>query len=555
MKSIEERKAEVQAVHEEAELFASELDAKRLRNAMLYAKTGQHGGDNFMEDSFQTVGEPSTRQGLIQRRNAAFSHTDQNTRRDGDCEPVYTCEADLEEIRQVARVILALNPTAQCIQENLTNYTVGFKYTVSAKNHFCPPGLVDAVQAVIDEFIRVKRFDELEVELFQRSERDGEYFVEFEDCGYGQTDIAIREPVSITQPQDPFELSRRLRTKYDSWKYGVHADVEDTSKVFGYWVTKQVDNVTRKGEYIPIEDLQHVKINVDRNCKRGISSYFSVANDIEETRKLIRNLRLGGGLQSAVAWVREHAPGVTKTGAEGMAAAAASGSFDILTQGVSSASASRQQPVSHYAAPVILDVKSGQKYQGGPLAGAGTSPLLALVDLCLRSIGTRWNLTPDMVGASTSGDSFASALAAEGKTTKSFERKQRFYKSRFIEILDKVVVNAANYGRFSRYRVGASVLALIEITAEGTPIVARDRKMEAEIADKMLGHKIASRRTVAQKLGYDYDTEIDNREADGDDLQTVEPTDAPISVSPIDPLKSEVEAERRELQGPQPTAL
>ncbi len=97
-------------------------------------------------------------------------------RRQGANWPIYRTEQELSLLRAPARLLLATNSYAQGLVNGLTSYVIasGCTYRITprkGREEQCPPALIAAAQAVIDDFLRVNQWhggevQGLEEELF-----------------------------------------------------------------------------------------------------------------------------------------------------------------------------------------------------------------------------------------------------------------------------------------------------------------------------------------------------------------------------------------------------
>src|SRR5690606_26552230 len=112
-----------------------------------------------------------------------------------------------------------------------------------------------------------------------RWRRDGEVFARLHDVGDGRVLFRFVEPEFVTEPLTPGDLEYFLwgddfqYREPSSWSFGVQTPEGDAERVLGFFV-----DWTRDGhdwEYVPAAEVEHLKANVDRNVKRGLSDFFS----------------------------------------------------------------------------------------------------------------------------------------------------------------------------------------------------------------------------------------------------------------------------------------
>jgi hypothetical protein len=469
----------------------------------------------------------------------------------GHYPPFYTTETDLQEIRETARFLEAININLVAALNHLTNYVIGtgFTYTAVPKDG-ASPRLAELAQQIMDEFWHDNHWPEWEQELFQRSKRDGEYFLHFQDQGMGYLRVKTLEPEQITEPKDKTARNNDLGLRMNdvSWTYGVCADRNDSTNVHGYWTVSQLDHNYQRGEYIDIQSLQHMKINAERTAKRGVSDFFQLFGDLEETRKLLRNLRRGAGIQAAIAYIRQHGPGVTQSQATDMQSALTSRTFNIIRPG-EDGSTNGTIKVQEHNSPVILDTKFGTDYKAGPLGG-NSSPLIDVLGAAYRAIGKRWGLPEGMISGDWSNNAFASALMSEAPFVKEVLKTQAKYKYWFGKVMKKVLQHAAEAGRFRYYGVGAcGIMAALDIQVDAQNIATRNRQEDFAIDSGLLAAKVMSKKTFASRYDLDLDQE-EEQIAQEESVPTQLPEETPLEAQ--DPAAAEVQAQRVAAQGQNP---
>lgn len=401
-------------------------------------------------------------------------------RRDGCLPPYYFTEMQHWMLVDAARTLEAFCPTATTILDILTQFAIftGFTYTITDKN---PPDVpepsedgepverpenptVEAVQDALDKWQKEVDWYRWELEIFRRSRRDGEAFIVLDDddpTTGGLVGLRSVEPEQVKEPQDRTAINGELGiTGRDAtWRYGILTTRRDTSKPLAYWVVSQYNDAQQQGEMYEADDMVHVKTEwVDRQSKRGVSDFFSVANDLPGVKKLLRNLREGATVQAAIAWIREHPPGMTvqPLGAGGQ---------PITTRTGNSATGVQ------YDGPTMLDVSAGMKYTAGPLAGTGQSEtLIQVLQAALRNIGARWQMPEGLVSGDASNANLASALVAEGPFTRALQARQWYYAQAYKRIIERVLDRAAVDGVIPG---GENLLDEIEVSVDMPPVVAR----------------------------------------------------------------------------------
>jgi hypothetical protein len=417
----------------------------------------------------------------------------------GKNRPVFETESDLDCIRAAADVLCETSPAAIAALKNLTNFVIGpgFVYSAAPKaKRDCPKELPLAVQAIIDEFLEANDWcGDRERELFAISRRHGESFLSVVDAG-GQAAVRNIAAARVKEPRGlpPYERS---------YTFGIETPADDLEKVLGYWV--QWDSLDGQLEFTEAETVEHIKINVDRGIKRGVSDFFAVDPDLESARTLLRAMIKGGSIQASIAYIVEHVAGTTATQIENLRTNNATLKYDQTYQ-----TGTVTQYQKQLKAGQRLDVGKGQVYKGSPLAsGEAANAYVTILQAGLRSIGSRWCMPEYMISGDASNANYASTMVAESPFVRNCEVEQAFYKRKFLRIIWAAVKIAADAGRIEGYRF-EQVKRLVEIQVECPPVAARKAKEETERNKLLKEAGVLSDKTFAGREGLDYEQEQAN---------------------------------------------
>ena len=194
----------------------------------------------------------------------------------------------LDEIRQNARRLYTYNSHAKNIIENLTRFTLGdgVRLVLSAE-------MSDEVRQEI--YKRWEGFSERigwiqrQKEIVRRCVRDGECFLFFP--GLDAEDFQNYVDPELVKSQDP-KIS-----------YGIETSPTNVNDVYTYRVENPMNKLQ---EFIvPAPMMQHIKVNVDSNVKRGLSELLTVLKDLENLPQF-RDYRITQNkARSAVVMVRK----------------------------------------------------------------------------------------------------------------------------------------------------------------------------------------------------------------------------------------------------------
>jgi Phage portal protein, lambda family len=441
-------------------------------------------------------------------------------RRHGWNRPIFQTEAQLAMIRGAARIVAQTAPMAIGALEALGNYVIGkgFTYEVADKaNRQAPAGLSQAVQDVIDEFCDVNDWiGDRERELHNRVRRDGEAFTALYPDKNGIACTRFIEPERVTEPGNATDFEDWLAVEVPlDWVFGIVTYASDIETIVGYHVLWNPEGTDF--DFLPNNDLalalrlgsgliEHIKVNTDRNVKRGLPDMWAVLTDLVGENKLRDAVALGSAMRAAVPWITQMPVGTTPQMAQNLAIANA----NPVTTGASAKGKVRIQKGS------VFTVPKGQEYK--PLPDGQEESSVAAAQYIMRAVGTRWNMPEYMISGNASNANYSSTLIAESPFVKAREADQRFFSSRFRRIFRKVLAIAAQAGRFAQFGIEDvdALLALVELQIVPPTVATRDELATAQAAAVYKHLGILSNRTIAAKAGEDYETERKHMEEDGD---------------------------------------
>jgi len=448
------------------------------------------------------------------RVGSPILYTSLNDRDDGKYLPIFQTQMDLAAIRAEARNVTAMSGGIMGALGTLSNYTLGGGLTFRVQCGPTCPGnvspetvksLCDEAQKVIDRFLRDNKFQsDMDREIDQRAREDGEAFVELCLSPAGQIRASFDEPDMVCQPSSPGPIEDWLQEKdpqrYSpewnwSWSFGVHSIRKTPDDPLGYHVV--YDTSGCDWDYVPASRMLHIKRNVPRNVKRGVSDLYWIANDVQREAKIRRNTADGAALQAAIAWFRQHAPGVNQASVSGMVNGNAVGTRNQRTE-----TGTRPTKQGRLRGGTVVDIPNGMQVLPGPMGSERNSNFILIAQYVARAIAQRWAMPEFMFTSDASNANYASTLVAESPFVKARETDQRFYSQAFIELAWKVLRLAHESGKAFRGIDSFDILMeILEITAEG-PRVSNRNELET-----LQGHQIEidrgtlSLETAAAEMG------------------------------------------------------
>lgn len=424
--------------------------------------------------------------------------------------PFYENEDQLAEIRGTCRVLVGLDEAAIGILGNLTNYIVGtgFKYSLAAKDDEDATSIAAAElsQAVVDEFRQRVKWRRKEREFHDRTRRDGEALLQINAIGGGYSACRFREPDSLTQPHDSRAADEFTKQFSLDWSFGVATDWGNQENIHAYFFDNTGDQ--SDVDIVLARDMVHSKKNTDCCLKRGLSDFYPVWQELTRAAKILRNTGEGAALQAAIAWVKEHVPGVTSSQVQRLI----SGSSEARRSHVTPSGNLKTTEYTRYPAGTILNVPSGTQYKPGPMGSQRNSNFMLVSDSIIRYAGLRWNMPAFMTTGGNDSKTFAGNLVSESPFVKSIEAEQIWFVEEFEIIFWKILENAVGTEAFRRLGIDSmqKLRSLVSLNVKPPRVSTRNRKEETDINTVLYDKRLISGRTWAsmEELDYDHEQEL-----------------------------------------------
>lgn len=426
--------------------------------------------------------------------------------------PVTTAELKIR--RDMSRWLCEENPFAICAQENRASYVVGWGFTYKAvAKAYSPiiPDQVAAVQDVIDRFIEVNNWHERQQEKVKRADRDGEYFLRYFAADDGILRVRFVEPEHITEPSS-FKPNE---------SHGIRTLPEDIETVTDYYVNQ---STVGSGEWIPADQIQHVKRNADSADKRGKPTYWPVRKNLVRATNMLRNMGTVTEIQTAIAMIRKHANAVKSV---------AQAFVDVSATRREQGPDGQTNNYKRFAPGTVLDASDSVTYEF-PAQNLDPSKPVGALQAELRAIASRLVMPEFMLTADASNANFASTMVAEGPAVKNFQRLQYSEVSADMKTMMRAIRHAEYSGLLP---VGTT--DQVKFAIEPPSVQVRDGLKEAQTAQIYLGQGILSPQTATTQIGLDYEQEQANlkahEEANGGVLTNDRPPLPPVDPNQVDP--------------------
>ncbi len=419
--------------------------------------------------------------------------------------PFWYSEQQLNLIRAQARLLVTTSPNAQGLLNGLTSYVIGtgFGYRVMPKDGFeIEDSLLRKVNSVLRKFFDDNEWDLLEQEIFFRSREDGECFLRYFPQPSGRLLIRTIEPEQIYQPPG---------SNFAEWSYGIKTELEDVFSVEAYNVDYDAplgadpdsNRESRVGDIVPAADIVHIKCNVKKSIKRGLSDFsYETLDTFITAGKLRKNMGEGASVQSAIAAIRQHDT-ATQEQVE-----------DFVTENIDYSAYTgiplRETGFQRIEPGSFLDIPKGMNYVQPP-GSENYESHLAIFQSLMRSAGNRHNAPEWLSSSDVSNANYASSLTAESPFLKNCMRLQSVYKRHFGKIVREAILTAAEAGMLPMGIVDA-----IDVIVTPPNVEARDRIAESTANRTYYEMRIKSSQTISQELGLDSEQERRNMQLDKD---------------------------------------
>jgi hypothetical protein len=440
-------------------------------------------------------------------------------RQEGRYAPFYLYEHDLRQNVAACRQLQTFTAIAIGAAQALKSYTLGgdWTHTVEAIPDIeAPAALVAACNDVL------RRFHDdndiiggLDNEVFDSGSGDGESLLALYGDSRGKVKAERVEPEQLTEPANARTLDDYLRVSGETcWTFGVHrveSDLTgriDHSKPAGYHIV--FDDAGNEWDYLPawpqpnlgehsFRCLSHYKRNAPKSAARGVSDYWALLLDLEREDKIMDRVSVGVAVQSAIAWIEEHASG----------ASASSATRDGANPSGSALAAYRnrgagERSKKNLGAGTIVHTSAGKTYKPSPLASSRWELATTITAALLRRIGVRWQMPEYMISGDASNANFASTLMAGTPFVKARTADQANYKRFWVKTDWKVLKIACDAGLFARWVPDfATLKALVEVQIEAPMVENRDPLALTTRMEKLRQNKIVSASDWATAEGLD----------------------------------------------------
>lgn len=421
----------------------------------------------------------------------------------GEQLPIYLSWWQLKSIRDRARFVFATNEFAHGLVQCFQSFVVGssgFKWRVASidlKNPV-PEDLLKRCQASLDIFREYNSMVDVENEIVYRLHVDGEVFIRKFPQANGMLVIRFIEP----------ELVRGYATDIGSPKdsFGIVCDEDDINTVLGYNVILK-PRVSREPDFIPAEEIIHIKIGTNANAKRGLTTFYPVFQNLTNCEDILASTVTMAKARAKVAMIRK----VNNVAPDSMASLVDS-QIDATLGGSNNLGATENIGLERFGYGSIITAPANIDYEF-PGANVDAAGLIQVLQANLRSLATRFGISETLMSGDASNNNYSSALIAEAPARRTFERWQGIVGRSLAECRfepNKSLAWSQIHLASEHGIIPKEILKNIKITSEAYSLQSREHQKEAEMNNVYHSMGVKSIQTIRSELGLDNDTEASN---------------------------------------------
>jgi hypothetical protein len=447
-----------------------------------------------------------------------------NDRRAGRMLPILQTEEDLRTLRGMSRMLCDTNYMAIGMRDRVTEFTVGDGFIWTASNRdkrgsvktpgSKPDPLTAKVQAVLDEWREINSWSggpwsadptnptddigllqDRETEAMTRLTTDGEVGVRFFEGPNGLPEIRWIEPEQVRMP--PGE------TMDGPYSWGIECEPDDVEQRKNFYLSNNQEQDNADGEHVPAWQIVWLTNNVPATVKRGIPDFAPLIHDIDKVQKLLSGMAEVSAILAQIAYLRQHAPGVT---AQQVSSMITSNADRMAPRNRGTSNGYETIPERYLEPGTIHDISNGMEYVPAPTI-AGADAFIKVEQAILRAAGARWGM-PEFFSGDASNNNYASIAVTGSPFDRAVKRRQKRMALFHKAIASKVLAFAVQSGRLTADEVRA-----VEIKVEFPSVATTDPEKETRRLEILNRAKVLSPQTWAAKEGLDSEQELSNLQA------------------------------------------
>lgn len=396
-----------------------------------------------------------------------------------------------QSIRAEAR-LLQYTPLGRCIIQTMQDYTIGKSAQINAEDEN------EQAQDYWDEWAKLNQWDIKSKEIIRRVIRDGEVFLRWFETVNGMTFRFV----------DPEQIKAGNNGKPVD---GIEVNDADYEEVIAYHRVWTASDGTLREESIDASEIDHWKIQVDSDVKRGVSFFQGIGRWIRESEKWLKDRAMINKIRHIWNVVGEPTSGMTSI-------SSLKGKLDDATA-EPAVGGTRKKKVPR---PGSILFTKGVKWDLKSLNinASDTKDDGRLIQLMI-GIGT--SLPEYVIRGDASNANYASSMVSESPFVRAMESWQDYFEKVFQRVYARVLeygiqTNAvpAKWQKTIRQidtksgedrETTEKKETTTQCTVNFAMLIHRDIKAESEAIQIHIGEELCSRRTASQKMGYDWGEE------------------------------------------------
>lgn len=383
--------------------------------------------------------------------------------------------------RYLGRVLFLDNGIAQTGVNKLTIMALGSGMKIQTPD--------ESKQRKIDEWQKINKWKRKEVEAFKRRIIDGEVF--FRVFG-DQVRFVDPDLVYCNATDNP-----------QSWQ-GVISDNYDQEEILGFEVhprNYQSNTTQTKGEFVPIEEMQHRKLNSHFGARRGFSLLLPVATDLFNCDRLLNNVMATSNVLAKIAFWRKH-----------KANQASVMEFRSKINNQSAVANRNGLPeydnIDNIPAGSIPDIPDETDIQFPDAQSLDQYNII--LESTLRKISSQFNLPAGIFNVTHDDGAYNAQMVTNSFVVRSIEAMQEEWKEFNLELLEMCGFDTND----------------IQIIAPEVAVVDADCLVKE--CEFLLTNRLASKNTIAEKFEINYEEELELIKQDVKDDEVLMPEPDPM---------------------------
>ena len=399
-----------------------------------------------------------------------------------------------ESIRSQARK-LEYTCLGRCIMQTMQDFIIGKSAEITAENEN------EAAQDHWDGWADRNGWDLKSKEIIRRTIRDGEVFIRWFPPKGPDGDPLMRFV-------DPAQIAAGTNAKPVD---GIETSEEDYEQIVSYH-REWIDGYGNKhNEDIPAEQMDHWKILVDSDVKRGVSFFHGLGEWMREAEKWLKDRAALNKIRHIWNVVAEPVSGVTPIGT-------LKGKFDDATAEPLTGGTRKKKMIRSGSVLFTKGIKWDLKSLN--INASDTSEDGRAIQLMI-GIGTGF---PEyIIRGDASNANYSSSMVSESPFVRAMETWQDFFEKAFKKVYKRIIEHGLGDGKiaakFEKVKQDfdpdtgdekeskETLETTTECMVNFATLIHRDIKAESEALQIHIGEDMCSRKTASEKMGYNWDEE------------------------------------------------